>query len=114
MTGMSVLTIPVLGGFRQSSITLGGSAPVRAWVDASGTSGQAMAVVPHTDLIAMIKQEPLLRLTFLTDGAVLSRVGSDYMEPLPLVFLEAVGLKCYDLRGAGLPIYEPALLSAAA
>ncbi|GAA4034707.1 hypothetical protein GCM10023063_18590 [Arthrobacter methylotrophus] len=108
---MSTLKIPVLSGYRQSSISLGGSAPVRAWVDATG---EASAVVPHMDLIRMIRQEPLLRLTFLGDGAVLSRAGSDFMVALPLVFLEGVGLKSYDLSGAGLPIYEAGSPSVAA
>jgi hypothetical protein len=107
---MSTLTIPVLSGFRQTSLSLNGSTPVRAWLG----DESAAAVVPHMDLIRMVRQEPLLRLTFLADGAVLSRVGSDFMVALPLVFLEGVGLKCYDLRGAGLPIHEVAVLAAAA
>jgi hypothetical protein len=108
---MITLAIPVLSGYRQSSISLGGSSPVRAWL---GTNGEASAVVPHMDLIQMIRQEPLLRLTFLTDGAVLSRAGSDFMVALPVVFLEGVGLKSYDLRGAGLPLREAGSMSVAA
>lgn len=108
---MSTLSIPVLAGLRQSTVSLGGSSPVRAWV---GAAGEASAVVPHMDLIRLVRQEPLLRVTFLTDGAVLSRVGSDYLAALPLVFLEGVGLKCYDLRGAELPLHEVAVLAAAA
>lgn len=111
MTGMSTLTIPVLAGFRQSTVSLGGSSPVRAWI---GTAGEASAVVPHMDLLRLVRQEPLLRVTFLADGAVLSQPGSDYLAALPLVFLEGVGLKCYDLSGAGLPLREAAVLAAAA
>lgn len=108
---MSTLTIPVLSGYRQSTVSLGGSPPVRAWI---GAAGESAAVVPHMDLIRLIRQASLLRVTFLTDGAVLSRVGSDYFAALPLVFLEGVGLKCYDLSGAGLPLHEVAAVAAAA
>jgi hypothetical protein len=108
---MRILTIPVLSGFRQSSVSLGGSSPVRAWL---GAAGAQAAVVPHMDLIRMVRQEPLLRVTFLTDGAVLSRPGSDFMAALPLVFLEGVGLKSYDLRESGLPLFEVGPLAAAA
>lgn len=111
---MSTLTIPVLSGFRQSSVTLGGSPPVRAWLGESGATAATAAVVPHMDLIRMIRQEPLLRLTFLTDGAVLSGAGSDFMVALPLVFLEGVGVKSYDLGGAGLPLQEVSVMSEAA
>jgi hypothetical protein len=114
MRRMSVHTIPVLAGFRQSIVTFRGSAPVRAWLHAPGATGEVMAVVPHSDLIRMIRQEPLLRVTFLANGAVLSSVTGDDLVAVPLVFLEGVGLKCYDLRGAGLPICEAVLLSAAA
>lgn len=62
----------------------------------------------------MIRQEPLLRLTFLTDGAVLSSVDRDFIVALPLVFLEGVGLKCYDLSRDGLALLEPASLNVAA
>lgn len=108
---MSTLTIPVLSGYRQSTVSLGESPPVRAWI---GPAGELAAVVPHMDLIRLIRQEPLLRLTFLADGAVLSRVDSNFMAALPLVFLEGVGLKSYDLSGAGLPLRESAVLAAAA
>jgi hypothetical protein len=111
MIGMSTLTIPVLSGFRQSSVSLGGSSPVRAWI---GAAGGAAAVVPHMDLIRMVRQEPLLRVTFLANGAVLSRPGSDFMAALPLVFLEGVGLKSYDLSEAGLSLSEVVPLAAAA
>lgn len=43
------------------------------------------------NLIRMVRQKPLLRVTFLADGAVLSRPGSDYLVALPLVFSEGVG-----------------------
>lgn len=89
-------------------------APVRAGLDAPDTAGAVMAVVPHSDLIRMIRQEALLRLTFLASGAVLSGVNGEQMEPLPLVFLEGGGLKCYALNGACLPIYKAKSMSAAA
>lgn len=108
---ITTLNIPVLSGFRQSSVSLAGSFPVRAWL---GPDGEATVVVPHMDLLRMVRQEPLLRATFLADGAVLSQPGSDYLAALPSVFLEGVGLKCYDLRGAGLPLREASVLPAAA
>lgn len=113
IAGMSSGSIPVLSNFRQSIIALPGSAPVRGWLG-TGTDGTLKAVVAHTDLIQMVRQEPLLRLTFLPDGAVLSSVTEGALAPLPLVFLQGVGLKCYDLRNAGLPLYEAALLPSAA
>lgn len=96
---MSAHSIPVLSGFRQSVVTLDGSDPVRAWLAASGRPGAGAAVVPHADLLNMIGQQPLLRLTFLSNGAVLTHVTRGWMEPLPLVFLEGVGLNAPTSAG---------------
>lgn len=113
MTSMSAHEIPVLVGFRQSTITFNGSAPVRAWLTNPVRPGELAAVVPHLDLITMINQENHLGINFSTSGAHLSRPDGDQVL-LPHVFIEGVGLKCYDLRQAKLPIFEEVSLPAAA
>lgn len=105
---MTTEPIPVVSGLRQTAITVNGGPALRAWVSAPGDAGEPRSYVALTELKAITGAQPYLRVTFLGDGAVLSVAGRGRMLELPLVFIERVGLKCYDLHEAAeaLTIFE--------
>lgn len=113
---MTTAPVPVVSGLRQTLITVDNGPAIRAWVGFTAASGTPAACIPLTDLRSAVRALPHLRLTFLGNGAVLSCAGRDRMYQLPLVFVERVGLKCYDLTEAAgiLDISEPAAMDAAA
>lgn len=97
--------VPVLTGLTSVLVSLDtgpGSIAVRAWAEAGVPRVVVRPVLAHRDLLELVVADPVLRLPFLDDEAVLfGPFGT--IEPLGWVHVERVGLKCYDLREAGLP-----------
>ncbi|MDQ0261926.1 hypothetical protein [Sinomonas atrocyanea] len=94
-------TVPVLSGLTPTMVALDGTV-VRAWADPAAQDGAVRPVLAHRDLLGLVVATPALRVLFLDDGAILFGPFG-MIEPLGWVHVERVGLKCYDLREAGLP-----------
>lgn len=95
-------TVPVLTGLTPALVSLGGPLSVRAWVEDGVPRDVVRPVLVHRDLLELVAATPALRVLFLDDGAVLFGPFG-MIEPLGWVHVERVGLKCYDLREAGVP-----------
>lgn len=107
MTAMTLTSIPVLSGYRETSVSLKGGGAVRAWVNpAESWNGAIMPVIPQADLVRLIAQSDNLCLVLGRSQANI--VSRDWSMQLlvPVVFLEGVGLKCFDLRHSGWTFQE--------
>lgn len=111
MAGMTT-RIRTLKGFHQSTVSLDGTNPVRAYVKAGEHwNGAAMPVIPQPDLITLVAQLPGISLVFSKDCATVIASDGSPQPRLPVVFIAGIGLRCFDLRFAGWAFvaHEPSL-----
>lgn len=101
MAGMST-RIRTLKGFQESKVSLAGTDDVRAYLKpGEHWNGAVMPVIPQVDLIRLVRQLPGLTLVFSRDCATVIASDGSPQPRFQVVFVDGVGLRCFDLRFAG-------------